>query len=65
VFTVLLVLAGCATWPAQLGFYVPKCWQIVLGIGAGTGGRLILRSVRWWRINAWSEISATVTGRVS
>ena len=32
-------------------------WQLLLGIGAGTGGVLLLRWY-WWRINAWSEISA-------
>ncbi len=32
-------------------------WQLLLGIGAGTGGVLLLRWY-WWRISAWSEISA-------
>ena len=32
-------------------------WRILLGIGAGTGLVLILRWY-WWRINAWSELSA-------
>ena len=32
-------------------------WQLLLGIGAGTGGVLLLRWY-WWRINAWSEIAA-------
>ena len=32
-------------------------WQVVLQIGAGTGAVYILRWY-WWRINAWSEISA-------
>jgi solute:Na+ symporter, SSS family len=32
-------------------------WQLLLGIGAGTGAVLLLRWY-WWRINAWSEISA-------
>ena len=35
----------------------------MLGIGAGTGAVLILRWY-WWRINAWSEITATVTAAV-
>jgi solute:Na+ symporter, SSS family len=34
-------------------------WQDVLEIGAGTGGVYLLRWY-WWRINAWSEISAMV-----
>ena len=32
-------------------------WEVVLQIGAGTGAVYILRWY-WWRINAWSEISA-------
>jgi solute:Na+ symporter, SSS family len=32
-------------------------WQVVLQIGAGTGSVYMLRWF-WWRINAWSEVSA-------
>jgi len=32
-------------------------WELVLSLGAGTGLVYILRWY-WWRINAWSEISA-------
>jgi Na+/proline symporter len=35
-------------------------WQVVLEIGAGTGAVYLLRWY-WWRINAWSEISAMAT----
>ena len=35
-------------------------WQFIIESGAGLGLVLILRFY-WWRINAWSEISATVT----
>jgi solute:Na+ symporter, SSS family len=35
-------------------------WRFLLAIGAGTGLVLILRWY-WWRVNAWSEISAMVT----
>ncbi len=34
-------------------------WKLMLSIGAGTGGVLLLRWF-WWRINAWSEISAMI-----
>ena len=34
-------------------------WRFLLAIGAGTGLVLILRWY-WWRINAWSEISAMI-----
>jgi solute:Na+ symporter, SSS family len=35
-------------------------WQVVLELGAGTGSVYLLRWY-WWRINAWSEISAMMT----
>jgi Na+/proline symporter len=42
---------------------VEGAWRLLLAIGAGTGLVLILRWY-WWRINAWSEISAMVTSFV-
>jgi solute:Na+ symporter, SSS family len=36
---------------------VGEMWQLLLALGSGTGLVLILRWY-WWRINAWSEISA-------
>lgn len=36
-----------------------EAFQIMLSIGAGTGLLFILRWF-WWRINAWSEISAMI-----
>jgi Na+/proline symporter len=36
---------------------VSEGWKIVLELGAGTGGVYLLRWY-WWRVNAWSEISA-------
>jgi len=38
-------------------------WEYVLEVGAGTGGVYLLRWY-WWRINAWSEISAMGTALV-
>ena len=55
VCTVLLVVAS-AWVSVQLGS-IASGWQVVLQIGAGTGAVYILRWY-WWRINAWSEISA-------
>jgi len=53
--TVLLVIV--AAWiSVQLGS-IASGWEIVLQVGAGTGAVYILRWY-WWRINAWSEISA-------
>ena len=57
VFTVMLVLAG--GYVASQLASISEGWQIVLSIGAGTGAVLILRWY-WWRINAWSEIVATI-----
>ncbi len=35
-------------------------WKLLIITGAGTGAVLLLRWY-WWRINAWSEVSAMVT----
>ena len=42
---------------------VEQAWKFLLAIGAGTGLVLILRWY-WWRISAWSEISAMVASFV-
>ena len=42
---------------------IEQAWKYLLALGAGTGLVLILRWY-WWRINAWSEISAMVTSFV-
>src|SRR5689334_2638966 len=61
VFTVVLVLVG--GYVSSRLASISEGWQIVLGIGAGTGAVLILRWY-WWRINAWSEIVATIGAAV-
>jgi SSS family solute:Na+ symporter len=43
---------------------VEQGWKILLGLGAGTGLVFILRWY-WWRVNAWSEISAMVASFVT
>ncbi|MFI5311125.1 MAG: sodium:solute symporter family protein [Gemmatimonadales bacterium] len=53
--TVLLFLASIGV-TSQLSS-VEKAWELLLALGAGTGLVFILRWY-WWRINAWSEISA-------
>jgi Na+/proline symporter len=53
--TVLLTLIS-----AGVTFYMDSiagAWQLLIVTGAGTGTVLILRWF-WWRINAWSEVSA-------
>jgi hypothetical protein len=39
-------------------------WKLLLALGAGTGLVLILRWY-WWRVNAWSEISAMAASLVT
>jgi solute:Na+ symporter, SSS family len=58
VITVLLVLASGYT-AAQLKS-IGAGWELVLGVGFGTGAVYILRWY-WWRISAWSEISAMIS----
>jgi solute:Na+ symporter, SSS family len=55
----LLLVAASAYVSAQL-VSVGQGWEVVLEVGAGTGGVYLLRWY-WWRINAWSEISAMAT----
>jgi Na+/proline symporter len=43
---------------------VEQGWKILIGLGAGTGLVFILRWY-WWRINAWSEISAMAASLVA
>ena len=61
VATVLLVIVS-AYVSMQLTS-IRSGWEFVLEAGAGTGGVYLLRWY-WWRINAWSEISAMITALV-
>jgi solute:Na+ symporter, SSS family len=42
---------------------IGAAWKILLVTGAGTGTVLLLRWF-WWRINAWSEVSAMIMAAV-
>jgi solute:Na+ symporter, SSS family len=42
---------------------IEGAWKFLLALGSGTGLVLILRWY-WWRINAWSEISAMISSFV-
>ena len=55
VATVLLMLASCVVTYFQDS--IAGAWKLLIALGAGTGSVLILRWF-WWRINAWSEVSA-------
>ncbi len=59
--TVLLFLGSIfVTWQIQT---VGGAWEFLLALGSGTGLVLILRWY-WWRVNAWSEISAMIASFV-
>jgi Na+/proline symporter len=59
--TVFLFLAS-AVVTHYLGT-IEAAWKFLLALGSGTGLVLILRWY-WWRINAWSEISAMIASFV-
>jgi len=59
--TLLLVVASGFV-SAQL-VSIRAGWEFVLEVGAGTGAVYLLRWY-WWRINAWSEITAMGTALV-
>ena len=48
-------------WSVLVMDTVAGGWELLVNIGAGTGAVYLLRWY-WWRINAWSEISAMITG---
>lgn len=61
VVTVLLMIASLV-----ITFYMESiggAWKLLLVTGAGTGTVLLLRWF-WWRINAWSEVSAMITAAI-
>ncbi len=58
-----LCIVGLIAAAAGLSFYlssIEKAWVFVWAAGAGIGLVLILRWF-WWRVNAWSELSALGT----
>src|SRR5712675_660876 len=58
---ILVVAAATVAWELNS---VSEGWKIVLELGAGTGGVYLLRWY-WWRVNAWSEISAMIAALVT
>jgi SSS family solute:Na+ symporter len=57
---VMMVIAGVVTY--FIGS-VEGAWKFLLALGAGTGLVYLLRWY-WWRVNAWSEVSAMATAFV-
>ena len=54
----VLLLGGIVSGVmVESGISIDEAWTILLALGAGTGAVFILRWF-WWRINAWSEITA-------
>ena len=53
--TIVLMIASSAVTYYQTS--IAGAWKFLMAIGAGTGSVFILRWF-WWRINAWSEVSA-------
>jgi solute:Na+ symporter, SSS family len=58
------VLMVCSLVVMSFLSSVEQGWKILIGLGAGTGLVFILRWY-WWRINAWSEISAMVASFIT
>ena len=61
--TTLLLMAVALFATTQMNS-ISGVWSFLIECGAGLGGVLILRWY-WWRINAWSEISATIAPIIS
>jgi Na+/proline symporter len=59
----IFVLSAGATYALYKAGSIEAAWRIIIALGAGTGLVYILRWY-WWRINAWSEISAMATALI-
>ena len=57
----LMVLSAVVTFYMDS---IVEAWQFLIAVGAGTGLVFILRWF-WWRINAWSEISAMIAAFIT
>ncbi len=53
----LVVLAAFVSWELVS---IRSGWEALLEMGAGTGSVYLLRWY-WWRVNAWSEVTAMAT----
>ncbi len=60
--SILVMIAGAIVTPFVTS--IAGVWEFIMQCGAGLGLVLILRWY-WWRINVWSEISATITPLVA
>jgi solute:Na+ symporter, SSS family len=55
--SVVVMIAGAAVTPMVTS--ISGVWAFIMQCGAGLGLVLILRWY-WWRVNAWSELTATI-----
>jgi hypothetical protein len=61
VVTVLLMIISLVV--TQFMGTIQGAWQLLMVTGAGTGTVLLLRWF-WWRMNAWSEVSAMISASI-
>lgn len=57
----LMILSAVVTFFMES---IADAWKFMIAIGAGTGLVYLLRWF-WWRINAWSEVSAMIAALVT
>ncbi len=55
---VILIVCGFSSFLMR-DIAVDEAWKLLAALGAGTGAVFMLRWF-WWRINAWSELSAMI-----
>ena len=60
---VALLSAGATAYMKTHGDSIAAAWKFLLALGAGAGLVFMLRWY-WWRINAWSEITAMTAAAV-
>ncbi|MGI9457158.1 MAG: sodium:solute symporter family protein, partial [Aeoliella sp.] len=62
--SVFVLCIGAVAAYAMKGVSVDTAWKFLAALGAGTGAVFMLRWF-WWRINAWTEISAMIVSLVA
>jgi Na+/proline symporter len=60
----MFLLSSIGTYLLYKAGSIEGAWRIIIALGAGTGLVYILRWY-WWRINAWSEISAMAAALIT
>jgi SSS family solute:Na+ symporter len=60
----MVLICLCAAAVSQVLTSVADTWRLLVAVGAGQGLVVMLRWY-WWRISAWSEISAMVASAIA